>query len=233
MAYNVQRLVRLQKFTNRTDQIRWYLKNKWMLYTSLIIGMMVSSWTFLHLPLSLLIVFAPLAVISFSYSLPVLPGKDGPIAVRDIPGAKIFLIALVWTGVTWVLPLQESGIEWSSEHYLIIWERFIFILAITIPFDIRDLKYDSVSMKTIPQLIGFSRAKGLAILLAIVSAGIHGYIEFFLRSERSFGQHIIVPIFYISVALLIARMRHDSRDSYYTGILDGTMLILGLILMLN
>ncbi len=233
MAYNMQRLIRLQKFTNRTEQIRWYLKNKWMLYTALIIGMMVSSWTFLQLPISLLIVFAPLAIISFSYSLPVIPAKEGPIAVRDIPGAKIFLIALVWTGVTWILPMQESGIEWADEHYLIIWERFMFILAITIPFDIRDLKYDSASMKTIPQLIGYSRSKSLAMILLLICAGIHAFVEFFLRPERTFTQHILVPLFFLAVTFLVARMRADSNDNYFTGLLDGTMLILGLILMLN
>ena len=232
MAYNMQRLVRLQKFTNRTDQIRWYLKNKWMLYTALIIGMMVSSWTFLQLPLKLLLAFTPLALISFSYSIPFLPSKDGPIAVRDIPGAKIFLIALVWTGVTWVLPIQEAGISWTAMHYLIALERFLFIVAITIPFDIRDLRYDSDSMRTIPQLLGYSKAKDLAIFLLIICGGIHAYVEFFLGSEKPIILKTIGTLFFILVAVLVSRMRADSSDTYFTGLLDGTMLILGLILML-
>ncbi len=232
MAYNMQRLVRLQKFTNRTEQIRWYLKNKWMLYTALIIGMMVSSWTFLQLPLKLLLAFAPLALISFSYSIPFLPSKNGPMAVRDIPGAKIFLIALVWTGVTWVLPIQEAGISWSAMHYLIALERFLFIVAITIPFDIRDLRYDSDSMRTIPQLLGYSKAKDLAIFLLIICGGIHAYVEFFLGPEKSIILKAIGTVFFILVAVLVSRMRADSRDTYFTGLLDGTMLILGLILML-
>lgn len=233
MAYNMQRLVRLQKFSNRTEQIRWYLKNKWMLYTALIIGMMVSSWTFLQLPLTLLLTFAPLALISFCYSLPILPGKKGNRAIRDIPGAKIFLIALVWTGVTWVLPIQESGISWEAEHYLVGLERFLFILAITIPFDIRDLKYDEVTMRTIPQLLGYSKAKSLAVLLLILCASIHLYVEFFLLPERTHLQHIIVPIFFGLVAAIVSRIRPESGDIYFTGVLDGTMLILGLILLLT
>ena len=233
MAYNIQRLVRLQKFSNRTEQIRWYLKNKWMLYTALIIGMMVSSWTFLQLPLTLLLAFAPLAIISFCYSLPILPGKNGNRAIRDIPGAKIFLIAIVWTGVTWVLPLQESGADWEAEHYWVGLERFLFILAITIPFDIRDLKYDEDSMRTIPQLMGYSKAKDLAIFLLFLCAGIHAYVEFFLLPERTHLQHLIVPVFFGLVAALVSRLRADSGDTYFTGVLDGTMLILGLILLLT
>ena len=31
---------------------------------------------------------------------------------------------------------------------------FTFILAITIPFDIRDLNYDSENLKTLPQIVG-------------------------------------------------------------------------------
>ena len=40
--------------------------------------------------------------------------------------------------------------------------RLCFVFAITIPFDIRDLKYDSLQLKTIPTIFGEEKARYIA-----------------------------------------------------------------------
>ena len=48
-------------------------------------------------------------------------------------------------------------------------ERFLFIMAITIPFDIRDLKIDNqVGLKTIPSILGIKKSKMIAYFLLIL-----------------------------------------------------------------
>ena len=48
----------------------------------------------------------PLGVLSLTYSLPILPGgkEQGWRRLKDVPGLKIFLIALVWGVATVTLP---------------------------------------------------------------------------------------------------------------------------------
>jgi hypothetical protein len=38
-------------------------------------------------------------------------------------------------------------------------QRFLFVLVLMVPFEIRDLKYDGPDLKTLPQLIGYLRTK--------------------------------------------------------------------------
>ena len=226
MAYNVQRLARLEKFSNRTDQIRWYLRNKWMLYTSLLIGVLLAGITLFFLPFKTLLYFSPLAAVSIFYSIPL--GKS--LTIRAIPGIKIFLIALVWTGVTLALPMVMVSFEFDGSAGLLLFQRLLFVLAITIPFDIRDLKYDESRMKTLPQILGVKRAKrmamGFILICLIIELNLQGF------GGQTEIQKPILLLFYLLVGILIHRTSEDSDDIYFTGVLDGTMLLLGLILIL-
>jgi hypothetical protein len=231
VAYNVQRLVRMEKFSNRTEQIRWYLQNKWMLYTALVLGLITAGITFLLLPFELLLRFAPLAVLSVLYSVPLLPSKGSKLAIRAIPGAKIFIIALVWTGVTLLLPMMAAGLELGVEESLQLIERFSYMLAITLPFDMRDIKYDDENMKTIPQLLGYDRSKDLALILLTIAIVLHLYTSFILVGNMPHWTLALPAFVYLLTAALIYRMKKDASDIFYTGVLDGTMLLLGLILI--
>lgn len=229
LAYNVQRLVRLRKFSNHTSQVRWYLANKGLLYALLAIGALLAGITFLKLDYLLLIKLAPIALLSIFYSIPFIPSAKAPMAIRDIPGAKVFIIAIVWTVVTIVLPWVHSGAQWTLDASLYGLQRFLFIVAITIPFDMRDLKYDEARLATIPQLIGYFKAKRLAEILLLLCFALDCYL--------TYGQHGpfhgLPGLFYVAVAAAIERIRADSPDLYFTGILDGSMLLLGILLLLG
>ena len=83
--------------------------------------------------------------------------------MRELPRAKIFLIALVWSTVSVALVTIQNESLYSLDTLLLFISRFSFVLAITIPFDIRDLKYDDLSLKTIPQIFGEQKAKMIAL----------------------------------------------------------------------
>ncbi|NNC83811.1 MAG: hypothetical protein HKN79_09545, partial [Flavobacteriales bacterium] len=212
MAYNVQRLARLEKFSNRTDQIRWYLRNKWMLYTSLLIGLLLAGITLFFLPIRILLYFSPLAVVSVFYSIPFNKGRT----IRAIPGIKIFLITGVWTGVTLALPLVMAGQSIGEREILLMIQRFFFILAITIPFDMRDLKYDEEHMRTIPQTLGHVRSKQLAVALALSCVLIELLMIVWAESLSLDRQAYLNIAFYLLVAGLISGVKKDSPDSYFT-----------------
>ena len=79
---------------------------------------------------------------------------------------KIVWIALVWAFTVSVFTVGH----WVSENDIWLFLYcFTFIVAITIPFDIRDIDYDSKSFRTIPQLIGEVPARFLGFALIWVS----------------------------------------------------------------
>ena len=111
----------------------------------------------------------PLTLVALSYAAPIIRRKTQLIRIREIGLWKIFLIAIVWTGMTVILPaVQHEGMQQLTDprSWWLAAERGIFILAITIPFDIRDLVNDAKKgVRTIPSSIGTFRAILLSLLL--------------------------------------------------------------------
>lgn len=81
--------------------------------------------------------------------------------IRKIPLLKVFYVGLVWALVNAWLTLPEF-------NFPIFFISFFFVTALVLPFDIRDMKSDTV--RTFPKLIGVQNTKYLAYLLVFVSA---------------------------------------------------------------
>lgn len=72
--------------------------------------------------------------------------------LREIPVLKAFLVALVWTMLTFLIP---HFLEYATEKKQIIFlHQFLLFWSIAIWFDWRDKSYDHPKMFTIPQLTG-------------------------------------------------------------------------------
>lgn len=80
--------------------------------------------------------------------------------IRKIPLLKVFYVGLVWALVNCWLTLPEFNIP-------IFMISFFFITALVLPFDIRDMKVDTV--KTFPALIGVQNTKYIAYILVFLS----------------------------------------------------------------
>lgn len=104
--------------------------------------------------------------------------------IRKIPLLKIFYVGLVWGLVNCWLTLPEFNLP----IFLI---SLFFITALVLPFDIRDMKSDTVM--TFPKLIGVQNTKYLAYslvflatLLSIFYLKIDFSISFFLTAIITF-----------------------------------------------
>lgn len=131
-----------------------------------IVPILVSLFYF---KLETLVFIVLLGIFTLLYVLPFLPKAKN---LREVNGLKIFIIALVWTGTTVILPFISSEIELSSpdaEKILYIMSRFFIVIALIIPFEIRDLKLDQIYLKTLPQVLGVFKSKVLAINLVLLS----------------------------------------------------------------
>ncbi|WP_313215175.1 hypothetical protein [Soonwooa sp.] len=80
--------------------------------------------------------------------------------IRNIPFVKIFYVGLVWA-------LSFGFLGLPKVNWPIIGFSFFFISALVLPFDIRDVKYDTVV--TFPTLIGIKNTKLLAYFLIILA----------------------------------------------------------------
>ncbi|MDQ0594924.1 uncharacterized membrane protein YjjP (DUF1212 family) [Chryseobacterium ginsenosidimutans] len=80
--------------------------------------------------------------------------------IRKIPLLKVFYVGMVWALMNCWLTLPEFDIP-------IFFISFFFITALVLPFDIRDMKVDTV--KTFPTIIGVQNTKYIAYLLLFVS----------------------------------------------------------------
>ena len=104
---------------------------------------------------SWLIILILLGLTGF-YALPVLPQAKN---LRSLGGLKIFLVAVVWSGITVILPYTEIGKVFVWDDWVEIVQRILLVLVLLIPFEIRDLAYDKPELKTIPQRIGVAQTK--------------------------------------------------------------------------
>lgn len=173
-----------------------------------------------HFETKVLIFITLLGLFTLLYVLPFLPKAKN---LRDISGLKIFIIALVWTGTTVMLPFLTSEFDLRSfypEFILYAVSRFFIVIALIIPFEIRDLKLDDIYLKTLPQVLGVFRSKVLAVVLILCSM----VLLYFSQIDT----YIYVYIYLLLILLVI----YSKRESgfYYSALLVEGVPILWFLL---
>ncbi len=168
-----------------------------------------------------------LAIISIAYSLPLFTLGDKKFGLRNIPGLKQFLITLVWTMSTVLLPVLEAQDMHLTnvslrDTTILLAKRFLFIAALTVPFDIRDLFEDRESgLKTVPVAIGEKRAYLFCqVLLA-------GYIVllFLYRNNGFNADFFALTLTAILAGWLIFESKWNRNEYYYFFYLDGVLIL--------
>ncbi len=221
--YAIHRIVGLEKVKQFTEKGRYKViatfKSHIIVYA--ILGCLGAIYFFFISDFAVQLALVIPALISLAYVIPFLNKKR---RLRDFGSIKIYLIALVWAWVTVVLPALELEKIQDPAVWMMIGERAFFIFAITLPFDIRDLKVDaSNEVSTIPAKIGIPKTKRLAlyVLLAMMLLVYWNVqIGFYPRIT---GFALLFSA--ISTYLLVHYSDKQDHDYYFTGLMDGTMLL--------
>ncbi|MEX0905082.1 MAG: hypothetical protein WD604_08575 [Balneolaceae bacterium] len=178
----------------------------------------------LQQPVSVIIAAGLMGVITLLYALPVYREQN----IRSFTGVKIFVIAFVWAGVTVILPVTgATGINWHTDVFLEFIQRVLFVIVLTLPFEIRDLRFDSVQLGTIPQLIGIrkTRIAGIVILLAVVLT------EFF--KEHSGAGEMAVLVFAAILTAVLVQKSVLRQNRYYASFwVEGVPVVWWVLLFL-
>ena len=124
-----------------------------------------------QLPINLLLYILGFGVITFFYAVPFALGYN----LRSITGIKIFVVALVWAGITVVVPLVLGQEQFTTQVVLVFLQRFMLVIIWILPFEIRDVSYDKLSLSTMPQQLGVNRTIVVGLLLLVAVLGIEFY----------------------------------------------------------
>lgn len=215
-------------------RVRWIFSHHRLIISITLISVLCLiplGLIYLSIEGKLLMIFT--ALLALCYNIPFLTLNNQKIGLRNIPGIKLFLIALVWSISCVLLPVveleQNHQINISTaETLLLVAKRFMFIAAITIPFDIRDLFQDKLyALKTIPVMLGERKAMIFCQILLI------GYLALLLLFSQTINADIIaLTLTLILTGWLIFRSNLKKNEYYYFLYLDGTMLLQYLLLLL-
>lgn len=216
-AYTFQRILKDPETFEKSSRHIWINKNISFLKILFPIASLGVIIALFYLPFKIFYFIIPTAAISLFYAGNFLSylGIKTP-NLRSIPHLKIYLIAISWAITSGILPFFLVGETLQLNSLKMGLFIFLFILGVTIPFDIRDLQVDQKSKKTFPQLIGVKAAKVLSILL-LLGSQIIGYLYFQF--------HIYSTISYGIILLLVFFSHQEKGDLYFTGLIDGMIAI--------
>ena len=152
-------------------------------------------------------ILSPAVAITFFYAIPILIYKGQKVTLRTYPKLKLVSIAIAWTLVTVVFPLQGFFVDLSI--WILFIQRFLLIMVLVIPFDIRDMQRDAVSLQTLPQQIGITNTKKLGLLFLLF------FMSFsFFRFPRE-EMYILLDLILFVVSLAFLYKSNLKQSTYF------------------
>ena len=159
-----------------------------------------------YLSFTVLLYSGILGLFTFLYAMPLFGGAKN---LRSLSGLKIFVIAFVWAGVTVLLPVVDhiNLLQWDVVSVFL--QRFFLVLALILPFEIRDLRFDMPQLGTIPQRFGVRCTKIIGLLLVC------GFVllEFF-KLQTSLVNTVSL-IFSAILIVILLRFSNVRQSKYY------------------
>ena len=225
VIYALHRVVGMSKVKEFLDVERFHViqtyKSHILFYAA--VAVIGGAICFFYLNISIQVALVIPTLLSVAYVLPFL-GKKREKRLRDVHFIKIFLIAVVWAYVTVLLPAIELDIWREQRIWSMFAERSLFVFCITLPFDIRDLKIDKHNkVNTLPAKLGLTNTLWLAFLLMTFFV-VLCYVNY------NFWSFLALSISAISTYIFIYFSPKYTHDYYFTGLMDGTMILQFLML---
>lgn len=129
-----------------------------------------------RLSIQILLITGVFSLATFFYAVPFIHSKN----LRSLSGIKIFVVGFVWAGVTVIVPVVASDMPVSVDVVLTFIQRILIVVALILPFEIRDVPYDSHNLKTLPQQLGVWNTKMLGELILLLCI----VFEFFKEDSK-------------------------------------------------
>jgi 4-hydroxybenzoate polyprenyltransferase len=105
-------------------------------------------------------------------------------------------------------------------------QRFLIVVVLILPFDIRDLKYDAISLQTIPMKIGIKKTKKLGLMLLVFSL----VFEYLFSSSGMLKTPFMIFFFLLIIFLMRAK---KEQSIYYSSFWVESLPIVWWLLLLG
>ena len=146
--------------------------------------------------------------------------------LRNISGIKIYVVAVTWALITVLFPIIEEGSLLTTDVWIAFLQRFLFVIVLILPFEIRDLLIDDKLLKTLPQKFGVRNTKIYGLLLLMLFF----FLEFF-KDELLDVNLIVMPLVFL-ITLLSLALSTEKQSKYYSSFFVEGIPVLWLILLL-
>ncbi len=198
--------------------VRYQRRIKWLTLIGAL-GVMYYLW---QVPFQIWVTLIIGALVALFYFVPFGKGKDH--GLRRIGWIKIFFVAFVWSFAT-VFPVAiQVKPALSLETAGLFLERFLFIFAITLPFDFRDIRIDLANgIKTFPVLLGENRTKAMILATIIVLS-----VIYLVHYQALLIPHLL-PLLYIFMLTLY--LNRGRNEYHYLVFWDGAIIVQGLLVV--
>jgi 4-hydroxybenzoate polyprenyltransferase len=122
------------------------------------------------------------------------------------------------------LPAIALGRDWWATDTVLMLEKFFFVFALSITFDIRDVEIDrQKGIKTIPLSMGIEKAKRTAYI-ALICSFLMAFILFYFQNY-SLETLLKMLISLLITAFLVKKTDSTQNDYFYYFGIDGLMIL--------
>jgi hypothetical protein len=223
-GYNFVKYFGVAKFHHRS--LAGWLK---VIQVFSFVAFIAMSYYAFQLEIKTLLCLSLFGLITFLYAIPLIPMhyfRDSQKNLREIGGLKVYVIALVWTFTTVLLPLIDNEITLNTDVVITSAQRLVFVIVLMLPFEIRDLNYDSLKLATIPQKIGIKKTKIIGVFLLMVFF----LLEYF--KDELTGNKILSVLIILFLTLLSVIFSNKNQSKYYSAFWVESLPIIWLIILL-
>jgi hypothetical protein len=145
---------------------------------------------------------------------------------RTLRGVKVFIVALVWAGVTVLVPVFQID-RLGTDFWLSFAQRFFIVLALIVPFEIRDLQDDGVDLRTFPQLFGVKKTKGIGFFLLVLIMVLEGF-----KNQITAGGVGVLFVICSLIGMSILRTKIKQSEYFASFWVESIPIVWGMVLFL-
>lgn len=177
------------------------------------------SFEHISLPSQLLLLLCGL--ICIFYAFPLLGKK-----LRSIGGIKIVVVAFCWSLVSVIAPVLEYKITVNQDIIVLFFQNLLWVIALILPFDIRDIGSDSIALKTLPQTLGTKRTKQLGSVSILCV-----FLLCYFRNHPLC--HLLIPYgISLLISFILLLFSNEKKSDLYFSFVVESVPILSFILFL-
>lgn len=229
LTYNFSILIQHPKDpeTSEYRRVRWIFRNYKLNFAITVIATLALFPLFFMLSFKSQLLNVCLGVLSLGYAMPIFKSKNKRFGLRNMPALKLFLIAFIWALSSVMIPFFELQQVHQfrlplSDLLILNVKRFLFLVAITIPFDIRDMFQDKMfELKTIPTIFGEKKAYLFCQFMLLT----YMVLLFFFRHRGFDADFFGLGVTAILTGWLIFKSKWEKNEYYYFFYLDGTLIL--------